>query len=307
MRNVQSFRFWRLCLWSSREHSSWHNACTRQLLSNTSDWKQLIVSLVSLWGVVLKLKTCVICNMLSILLRWEVMRNSLQRWKRMSGNRWVVVDSWWGSTRMRGQLWSNSWVMSSKSWKGLCQSVRRLLRDCVVQFSTLPDCGVCQARFWKWLWDMLISVSCFDGLCFGFLGPLLYVRSSVVVGTTGIEKRDVSFVSRISYLRRSWSPTLWDVDVVSYGIVTMRSSWIRRSVAESGRLEERWRWKLTDGIGTDLRELVLVDLNNEIFGGEGIMCRKKLLSSSLWRRVYYDRDLKEVEAALFVVKHLIRD
>ena len=50
----------------------------------------------------------------------------------------------------------------------------------------------------------------------------------------------------------------------------MRSSSATRSVAEAGRLEERWRWKLAGGIGAGPRELALADVSNEVVGGEWI-------------------------------------
>ena len=94
----------------------------------------------------------------------------------------------------------------------------------------------------------------------------------------------------------------------------MRSSWAPRSVAEVGRLEERWRWKLTGGIGPGPRESALADVPDEVIGGEWKNVPKKLLSPSLWSRVYCGRvqdvdvpiHLKEAEAALFVAKHLFR-
>ena len=94
----------------------------------------------------------------------------------------------------------------------------------------------------------------------------------------------------------------------------MRSSWATRSVAEVGRLEERWRWKLTGGIGAGPRELALADVSNEVVGGEWKNVPKKLHSPSLWHRVYCGHvqdvsapiHLKEAEAALFVAKHLVR-
>ena len=58
-----------------------------------------------------------------------------------------------------------------------------------------------------------------------------------------------------SDLRRPWSPTVGCVDAAPpRGIAAMRSSGAKRSVAEVGRLEERWRWKLTGGIGAGPRE-----------------------------------------------------
>ena len=94
----------------------------------------------------------------------------------------------------------------------------------------------------------------------------------------------------------------------------MRFLWAPRSVAEVGRLEERWRWKLTGGIGPGPRESALADVPDEVVGGEWKNVPKKLLSPSLWSRVYCGRvqdenapiHLKEAEAALFVVKHIVR-
>ena len=77
----------------------------------------------------------------------------------------------------------------------------------------------------------------------------------------------------------------------------MRSSWATRSIAEVGRLEERWRWKLTGGIGAGPRELALADVNNEIVGGEWKNVQKKLLSPSLWHRVYCGR-VQDVHAPM---------
>ena len=90
----------------------------------------------------------------------------------------------------------------------------------------------------------------------------------------------------------------------------MRSSWATRSVAEVGRLEERWRWKLTGGIGAGPCELALADVCNEVVGGEWKNAPKKLIS----HRVYCGRvqdvnvpiHLKEAEAALVIAKHLDR-
>ena len=117
-----------------------------------------------------------------------------------------------------------------------------------------------------------------------------------------------------SDLRRPWSPTVWCVDAAPVVIAAMRSSWATRSVAEVGRLEERWRWNLTGGIGAGPRELALADMSNEVVGGEWKNVPKKLLSLSLWHRVCCGRvqdvnvpiHLKEAEASLFVSKHMVR-
>ena len=94
----------------------------------------------------------------------------------------------------------------------------------------------------------------------------------------------------------------------------MRSSWAPRSVAEMGRLEERWRWKLTGGIWPGARELALTDVQDEVVGREWTNVPKTLLSPSHWSRVCCGRvqnvdvpiHLKEAEAALFVAKHLVQ-
>ena len=39
---------------------------------------------------------------------------------------------------------------------------------------------------------------------------------------------------------------MWCVDAALQGIAVMRSEWPPRCVAEFGRQEERWRFKLTD-------------------------------------------------------------
>ena len=130
------------------------------------------------------------------------------------------------------------------------------------------------------------------------------------------ELRNAAYLLPLAFsnLRRPWSPTVWCVDAASQGFAAMRSSWAHRSVAEVGRLEERWRWKLTGGIGPGPRESALADVPDEVIGGEWKNVPRKLLSPSLWSRVYCGRvqdvdmpiHLKEAEAALFVAKHLVR-
>ena len=61
-------------------------------------------------------------------------------------------------------------------------------------------------------------------------------------------------------LRREWSPTVCCVDACGSRLVVMRASWSLRSVKEVGRLEERWRFKINEGIAAGLRELTLCEL-----------------------------------------------
>ena len=85
------------------------------------------------------------------------------------------------------------------------------------------------------------------------------------------ELRNAAKILPIAFsdLRRPWSPTtVWCVDAAPRGTAALRSSWATRSVAEVGGLEERWRWKLTGGIGAGLRELAVAGVSNEVVEGE---------------------------------------
>ena len=130
------------------------------------------------------------------------------------------------------------------------------------------------------------------------------------------ELRNAAYLLPLAFsnLRRPWSSTVWCVDAATHGFAAMRSSWAPRSVAEVGRLEERWRLKLTSGMGPGPRELALADVQDEVVGGEWKNVPKKLLSPCRWSRVYCGRvqnvdvpiHMKEADAALFVAKHLVR-
>ena len=59
-------------------------------------------------------------------------------------------------------------------------------------------------------------------------------------------------------LRRLWNPNVWCVDAAPRGCYPV---W---SAVEIGRLEERWRWKLTSGLGPGPRELALADVSEDV-------------------------------------------
>ena len=167
------------------------------------------------------------------------------------------------------------------------------------------------------------------GLCFLVRRPLLSIVGKVYASVQAHfcvpaplwlsvrrELRNAAYLLPLAFSdqRRPWSPTVWCDDAPPRGIAAMRSSWATRSVAEAGRLEERWRWKLAGGIVAGPRELALADVSNDDVGRERKNVPQKLLSLSLWHRVRCGRvqdvnvpiHFKEAEAALFVAKHLFR-
>ena len=135
---------------------------------------------------------------------------------------------------------------------------------------------------------MLVSVSWYGDVCCQFLARLM--RSYRLTILPRRELRNAAYLLPLAFsnLRRPWSPIVWCVDAAPKGIAAMRSSWAPRSVAEVGRLEERWRWKLTGGIGPGPLESAVADVPDEVVGGEWKNVPKKtsftfpLVSCLLW-------------------------